>query len=364
MSVFSDFFGLTNSSVRGAAYLPDIYPMPVESNNFVKTDVVAIYSKILTDVVERTQGIKEEDLPLFWDNCLGSEAGEGLITLLSKAMEQKNDLYLVFKEGVIRRADSQEQAQIQADVKKLGKSSVGIYVSFKKYDKTDMVKLYSALEYCAVKSLYKGMNLSSAVQYKINDLRSSVGLADSAEAKAQAQDIAEALSKGKDVMLDAKDILELLKPDVEATGKSIEFTDAKRCFYLGLPLSYITGEAPKGLGDSGEGDAKAIERGLKNYYFSIIKPVVEALLDVKTTFKSQDFRQIDTALNALKTFALTDEKYISDDNKLLIINTLLGVDSKLGQEEPQPDPNVPGNGAPIPGKPNNGAKPELGKKAE
>lgn len=345
MGVFDSFFGSSNK-VHGSAYLPDIFPMPIGSNVFVRTDIVAIYSKILTDVVERTQGIKDEQLPLLWDNCLASESGEGLITLLSKAMEAKTDLYLVFKEGVIRRANNEETQQIRIDYKASGSSKVGVFISFQKYDKTDMIKLYSALEFCAVASLHKGMNLAKAVQYKINDLRSSVSLADSQEAKSQAQAIATALAAGKDVMLDAKDILELLAPDVEATEKSIAFIDAKRCFYLGFPLSYITGEAPKGLGDSGEGDAKAIERGLKNYYFSIIKPVVEAIFGIKTSFKSQDFRQISSALEALKTFALTDEEFISKENKLLIINKLLGVDSPLGEEAPPEPVVIPGQEPP------------------
>lgn len=343
-----NFFGFNLSKVHGSYELPDIFPLPIAQNVFVPTDVQAVYSKILTDVIERTQGIPEDAQTALWDNCLQSEAGDGLITLLSKAMEGKTRLFLVWRNGVLRKAQSDEQAKIEeAYAQNRPDSAPGIFINFQKYTRTDMVKLYSALEYCVIGSLYKNMNLSKAIQLKVEGLRSSVALTDSDKAKSQAKDVANALAAGKDALLDSKDLIETHEPSLDATEKSIEFLDSKRCFYLGLPRSYVNGETGKGLGDSGEGDAKAVERGLKTYFFSIIKPVVEALFGASVTFKSQDFRMITVALDALKTFELTSDRFISDENKLLVMNTLLEVDSELGAEpEPLPAPGP----APVPGK--------------
>lgn len=350
---FGGIFG--NSNVRGSAYLPDIYPMPIENSVFVRTDVEAIYSKILTDVIERTSGIPEDDQKVLWDNCLQTDSSEGLVTRLAKAMTGKADLFLVYNPStkVLRKADNTETTQIKKNYEtavdtQLEGGLIGLYVSFRHYHRTDLVKLYSALEYCTVSSLYKTLNLSKAVQYKINDLRSSVGLLDAEKAKAQAQEIADALSKGHDVYLDAKDIIEMLKPDLDATGKSIDFVESKRSFYLGLPRSYITGEAPKGLGDSGVGDAKAVERGLKNYFEPIVKPILEVLFpEADIEFKSDDMDKIEQALDALKTFDLVGNRFISNEQKALVISKLLDFDP---DSSIAPDPNAepPAPKVPLP----------------
>jgi hypothetical protein len=305
--------------------LPDIFPIPIAQEMFVLNDMEAVYSKILTDVIERTDGLPQ-DAPL-WDSCLQSEASDGLITLIAKAMVRKEDLFLVYKEGIVRRADAGESAQIRADYKQTGKSGVGVYISFTNYKRTDMVKLYASLEYCVVSGLYKSVNLSKAVQYKIAELRSSVSLTDKAAAEEQATEIAEALSCGRDVMMDSKDMITSHKPDLEAAEKTIDFLDSKRCFYLGLPKAYVNGTQTGGLGDSGNGDSKAIERGLKSYFVSIMKPTLEAIFSVKVNFKPSDMAQIGEALEALKTFELVGDSYLDDETKTKVVNRLFGFDS-------------------------------------
>lgn len=348
MSTLANWFGFATSSSRSGA-LPDIFPIGIKESIFVQADVTTMFTKILIDVIERTQGIPEDVQPMLWDNCVMSESSQGLVTLLACAMTEKKDLFLVYNPSLklLRQADSVEAQVIQQDYRAKGESTVGVFISFTNFLVSDMIRFYSALEYCTVAALNKQMNLSKAIQFKMNDLRSSVGLTDSAKAEAQVNLMAEELSAGRDIYLDAKDIVEVLKPDLTAVKEAMLFLDAKRCFYLGMPMSYVTGEAPKGLGDSGEGDSKAVERGLKTYYFRIIKPVLEAIFDTKTTFKSQDFRQLDGALNALKIFSLVDEEFISKDNKLLIINKLLDVDSKLGKADPPPPVVVNPNAPPV-----------------
>jgi hypothetical protein len=328
-------------------YLPDIYPMPISNSIFVQKDVENIYVKILTDVVERTHGIPEKFSHLLWDNCLQSESKDGLVSLLAKAMEKKDELYIVFKAGVIRKATSEEQTLIRSDYETKGQSGVGFYVSFSNYSRTDMVKLYSGFEYCVLSSLNKSMNLSKAIQYKINDLRKSVALVDDDKAKTQAQDIANALKAGRDVYMDGKDAVETAAPNLEAAKASMDFLDSKRCFYLGMPRSYVNGELGASLGDTGKGDAKSIDRGLKSYFYSVVKPVVDAIFGVRSEFKSQDLDQITSALEVLKTFSLMSEELVSMENKIKIVNRVLNLpeDTKAGPKEAPvvrtPAPAVP-----------------------
>lgn len=329
MSFFS-FFNRGHQSTSGStgAELPAIYSLSLKSEDFIRSDLLATYTKILTDVVERMHGLPKEKEPLLWDNCVQSEATVGLVTFLAEAMVSLNDLFLVYIPSVkvLRKADPSEQAQITADYKKSGESSKGIYISFKRYRRTEMLKIYSELEYCVLASLYKTVNISKAVQVKISELRKSVSLADADKAVAQGVEIADALRAGLDVMLDAGDTITTSTPEIGPTEKAIGFLDAKKSFILGLPIAYVTGLQTGGLGSTGEADMRAVERGLKQYFVSIIQPVVQKLFDCEVTFKSQDFRQITSALETLKTFELVSDDLLSLETKRQIMARLFEVD--------------------------------------
>lgn len=322
-------FGFLNKSPSdSSSALPDIYPLSVDSALFIKSDVEATYTKILTDTLERTHGIPKDIVPLLWDNCVQNETQYGLVSLLVTAMVEQKDLFIVYKSSVkvLRKADSDEQTTIKKDYETKGTSPLGVFISFRKYRRTDMLRIYSALEYSILTSLHKTVNISKAVQIKVDSLRASVSLADSGVAEAQARSIAEALKAGKDVYLDAKDTITTSTPDVTPTEKAIGFLDAKRAFYLDLPIAYISGLQTTGLSSTGEADTKAIERGLKQYYFAIIDPVLTALFDIDTEFKSQDFRQMSSSLEALKTFELVSDTILSLQSKRDILARMFDID--------------------------------------
>jgi hypothetical protein len=341
MSSLSEWFGWNRSTTDDE--LPNIYPVPIAEGDFISIDITAIYSKILVDVLERTEGLSDDQVALMWDNCLKSEKADGLVTMVAKAMADKKELFLVYEKAlkVIREADATEREAIRADYKSGGKSAKGVYVTFGNFRRSDMVKFYLALSYCTVGSLWKSMNLSKAVQIKISDLRKSVSLADVTDVREQAKKIATALGNGKDVMLDEKDEITTAVPELTATKEAVLFVGCKLAFYLGLPDSYLTGEQSQGIGSTGENDMRATERGLKGYYFSIMKPLLEVLLDVKTTYKTQDFSLIESSSDILKTFALIDDTLVSADNKRKIINGLLGLpEDAKGDPAPKPEPKA------------------------
>lgn len=346
-------FGFLGGGSSETGILEDILPFPMAMDPFVKSDVEALYSRILTDTLERTDGIPEKRNKVLWDNCLKSEANEGLVTMLAKAMASKTDLFLVMDGDVLRKADDVERQKIEDDYKKNAESTTGIYVSFKNFSKNDMVKLYSAIEFFTIGGLYKSAGISKAIQIKIKDLRSSVARLDAPVAEAQARGIAKALKQGKDVMIDGEDTIETAKPDLTATKETIDFVNKKKSLYLGLPASYLEGTSQAGLGDSGKGDSKKTESGLKNYYFSIIKPVVEDLFRIKTTFKTEDFEMIGVANDTLTTFEATTDEHISKENKTTILNKLYGLpEDAVGDEPEEPVANPPpGQNQPPPGNP-------------
>lgn len=343
MSSILNKIGWSSSPKTPTNELIDIFPFPIVQKNFVEIDVENIYARILTDVFERTQGIPEEKQKLLFDNCVASEKPDGLITMLAKAMLDRKELFLVYDSGIdlIREADAKEQAEIKEQYRSNNKSNKGVYISFKNYKKSDMVKLYSALDYLTIASLFKSMSVAKAVQLKLADLRKSVGAFDNDKVMAQAASIAAALNKGVDVAMDGGDKVESTSPDLTATTAAIDFITQKLSFYLGMPASWVTGLANKGLGDTGEGDAKAVERGLKAYFFPIVKPVSEVLFGVKLTFKSEDFYGLNTATQTLQTFEATSEQFLSAENKLGIINKLFGLPSNSKGDEVEPPTTPP-----------------------
>lgn len=341
-------------------HLPVLFPLAIASDAFSAADIVTTYAKILTDTLERTHGLSKKVEPLLFDNCVQSESGEGLVTLLAKAMAQMSDLFLVYKADVLRRATPDEEALIRADygnVKNGGKSSVGVWISFKGYRRTEMLLVYSALEYCVLASLNKSMNLAKAVQIKINDLRVSTALSDSEVAKAQMIAIATALSQGRDVGLDAKDTVEVPKVDMAPTEKAMAFLHAKRAFILSLPTSYISGDQTPGIGSTGEADMRAVERGLKaQYYGPIVRPALLALFGAATEFKSQDFRQITSAVETLQAFDLASDDILPRSKKIEIVARMFGADlaeieKALEAQEKERPQALPSTGSVVEGAP-------------
>ncbi len=328
------FFSFLSGGSSTDCGLEEIFPLNVVKKEFVRADIISTYVKILTDTTERTFGISKEVEPLLWDNCVQTDSNDGLVTLLANAMADQKDLFLVYKPSVkvLRKADATEEKQILEDYNKTGESKVGVYISFKKYRRTEMLNIYSDFEYCVLSSLNKTLNISKAVQIKISDLRGSVSMVDSEVAKGQGKAIATALSNGKDIMIDAKDSIATATPDTSSTEKAIGFLDAKKSFILGLPISYVSGLQTPGIGSTGEADMRAVERGLKQYFVSIVRPTLDSLFGIKTTFKSQDFRQMTTALEVLKAFDLSTDEHLSATSKQAIVARVFELDEKVEEK--------------------------------
>jgi len=358
MSTWFSFLGRDNNP----AELPDIYPIPILQKDFVAIDVQNIYSRILVDTFERTHGIPDDEKMLIWDSCLASDVSDGLVTMLAKAMTDKQDLFIVYIKNLklIRKATADETSLIREGYKKKAEpvkvdGGVGIFVTFKNFKKADIVKFYSGLEWCSVGGLWKQSNLSQAIQLKFKDMRGSISNSDAPAAKTQAEAIAKNLKAGKDVALDGEDSIETAKPDVTATNSSLETIQKKQALYLGMPASYLSGEQTGGMGDSGKSDSKAVDRGLKAYFFSIVKPVSDGIFGVKTEFKPEDSEGITSALEVLKTMDLTSNEFLSQENKTKVVNKAFGLDEdQVGDKpEPMPAPAVipPGSVPPPPAKP-------------
>lgn len=343
--------GFFNKAVSGhsGAGVDEIYKLKLHCDGFIKIDIQSTYRKILTDVIERTHGIPKNIDKHLWDNCVANEAPDGLITMLVEAMYSKRDLYIVYVMDVVRYATPEEQKQIESDFETKGSSTLGCYVSFKNFEITDVLKIFSELEYYVLKGLHKNVNLSKALQIKVDQMRASVSLADSGVAKAQAREIALALAAGQDVLMDSKDMIDTSKPDMSPIEKATAFLNQKRSFYLGLPASYISGEQTGGIGSTGEGDNRAVERGLKYFYKSIIGPVLYALFGLDTEYRTSDFREISSALETLQAFEMVSDNAISRESKDMIIARMFNLDPVVEKEAKEREALLRGSDASLNG---------------
>lgn len=342
LSLFS-----SQSSAANSCEIQEIFPLKLQSADFIWTDLFTTYTKILTDTIERSHGLKEEFDSLLWDNCLQSEGNEGLVSMLAQAMTDKTDLFIVYVPSVkiIRRATREEEQQIQLDYKERRESTIGVWISFKSYKRTDMLAIHSGFEYFVLAGLNKLLNTSKALQFKIKDLRGTVSYTDSEIAKAQVREVAQALRNGNDVMLDKEDEVATTSPDTSPAEKSIYFIDGKKAFYLNMPISYISGEQTPGIGSTGEADMRAVERGLRQYFVSIIRPVLKALFDAEVEFKSLDFRNFASGFEAVKSFSLAGEGLISRESQQRVVAKLFDLDWEKEQaalEKEAGEQDVPG----------------------
>jgi hypothetical protein len=354
MSNYFSFFRSPTISSTEEMAINRIFPMELKENVFVKADIISTYRKILTDTVERVSGIPDDVVPMLWDNCLQNESQFGLISMLAEAMYSKRDLFIVVRSGIIREASNEERSLIKAAYEKGQVVKDAVFVSFKNYDKTDMLKIYSTLEYCSLASLHKNVNISKALQLKIKSLRATVSLSDEDVAKEQAKAIAKGLGDGKDVYMDSEDSIDTSSPDITPTEKAISFTDTKRAYILGFPISYISGIQTPGIGSTGESDMRAVERGLKQYFFEILSPILKALFGIaEPEFISQDFRAMTTNLEVLKTFDLVSDDYLSASSKQKIVARVFELDpdeeaEQIEEEQAEAEEEVESNPPPAP----------------
>lgn len=281
------------------------FPWDLEQEQFCHWFVLELYRKILTDCFVRTAGIPEDKKGVFWDSVVTTEAARGLVSILAEAMTaRQKGVYLVYKNDVIREADTQEERDA-IDADKSG--AAGICLNFGKFYQASVLKELGRLLFCLLKNANAGLHLSQSILLKVANLRESVADLNAENAIQQARDIADALKENsKGALLDAGDAVELPPYDAEPMEKTMEVLFGLVSMATGLPQSYVNGLIYAGLSNSGEADELAVERGLAYYFHSIFRPVAAKLLNFKPVFKVSEWRKLAEIANLLPLFESCD----------------------------------------------------------
>lgn len=285
--------------------------------NFIQTETKELYKNLLIECYNKSAGLSAKQSSAMWDNFdrLNDKTTAGFIGLIAEAMTEKAIVYIVYDEtsGVIRKATSQEQAEIRKDYKEKAKSSVGVMANFTKYDKTDVIKLYYALLYNVVDGLNVSINVMKAIKYLADKLREKISKASSEDIINQAKAIVNNLRDGKPVLLDANDKLESTTLDIKPVESAVDFITGRIAGEMRVSLSYVNGKMTSGISSTGEADEQANERGIEILFNSVFKPCADSLFNTDIKFISDNYYRLKAYSNILPSIESSD--LINDQQK-------------------------------------------------
>ena len=316
-----DLGGLFKKDNRGV-YTDLIAPFCVElkAADFVDFKVITLYAKILRRCYAKSSGLSDEQAANLWDSVDLGDAQHGIINKVSFAMAKKKELILFKDGGIVREAEQAEEEQIKKDYEERGRSDKGVYLNFKKYAMTDVLRLYMAFIFEIIRGAWVNVNLTKALQLKIADARKTIAASDAADPMQVASNVVNALKDGKSVFLDAGDEVKTTDLQTQAVKDALSLVYGLLAGELGVSTSFICGELTSGMAVTGEADVNANEDGIKDFFNSVFKPIMDKLFGVSLKFKSDNWRRIKEFAQIIP-FVETAE-YISEEKKRELLERL------------------------------------------
>ena len=316
-----DLGGLFKKDNRGV-YTDLIAPFCIEMKaaDFVDFKVITLYAKILRRCYAKSSGLSDEQAANLWDSVDLGDAQHGIINKVSFAMAKKKELILFKDGGIVREAEQAEADQIKKDYEERGRSEKGVYLNFKKYAMTDVLRLYMAFIFEIIRGAWVNVNLTKALQLKIADARKTIAASDAADPMQVASNVVSALKDGKSVFLDAGDEVKTTDLQTQAIKDALSLVYGLLAGELGVSTAFICGELTSGMAVTGEADVNANEDGIKDFFNSVFKPIMDKLFGVSLKFKSDNWRRIKEFAQIIP-FVETAE-YISEEKKRELLERL------------------------------------------
>lgn len=316
-----EFGGLFKKDNRGV-YTDLIAPFAVDMDvkDFVDFKVITLYAKILRRCYAKSIGLSDEQAANLWDSVDLGDAQHGIINKVSFAMAKKKELVLFKDGGIVREAEPAEAELIKKDYEERGRSEKGVYLNFQKYSLTDILRLYMAFIFEIIRGAWVNVNLTKALQLKIADARKTIAASDAADPMQVASNVVSALKAGKSVFLDAGDEVKTTELQTQAIKDALSLVYGLLAGELGVSTSFICGELTSGMAVTGEADVNANEDGIKDFFNSVFKPIMDKLFGVSLKFKSDNWRRIKEFAQIIP-FVETSE-YIDDEKKRELLERL------------------------------------------
>lgn len=311
------------------------FVLRMKETNFVQIETKELFKNLLIECYNKSTGLSEKQSLAMWDNFerFNDKTTAGFIGMVAEAMTNKTTAYIVYDKttGVIRKATSDEQAQIRKDYQEKTKSDVGIMANFTRYDKADIIKLYYALLYNVVDGLNTSINVTKAIKYMASLLREKTNKASSDDIVKQAKDIVQSLKEGKPVLIDSEDKLESGTVDVKPVESAVDFICGRIAGELRVSLSYVNGKMTSGISSTGEADEQANERGIEIIFNSIYKPLVDSLFSVNVQFQSDNYHRLSAYSKILPIIESSD--IIDDKQKAEFVNEMFDIKGEVKDDK-------------------------------
>lgn len=304
------------------------FDLSLKEKDFVDYMVSDLYQSILTMCFDKIifpdakeKDFKDKITPSFYDNLSVEGINKGIIKNLAYGIVQNQKVFLINAsagDDIIVRQGTQEE--LQKYEKEQGNIKNQIQMDFTKYNQSKALKLFYSMIYWIIRATNTNVKISNSVLVKIAKLRELVAKEDAEEVIKQAKEINDAIKKGNSIIADKDDTMERLEINSQATKDALDVAFSLVSGLIKMPLSFVNGELTTGLTQTGDSDNLAIERGLKNYYYTILKPCTEKLFETKTRFSSDNTAKLKTLIGILPQLELST--LLTDDEKRAIIEDL------------------------------------------
>ena len=322
---FGGLFGGSSQTTEQDLQAPFVLNLTRDAFCKIKTEL--LYKKILHRCYSRSEGQKDEKkIMSLFDSTEKSGALMGLISLLAKAMTDKQQIGIVYASGIVKVASSEEKQQILSDYKQSAESSKGVLVDFTKYCLTDLVGAYMSMIFDILSSMNTQVGLAKALQIKIDKLRATVSAAGKDEPIEQATSINESLKKGNSVLLDKNDQVDILTINSQSVKDAMELVNSLLASDLGVSLSFVNGALTSGMSATGEADVNQDEYGFQDFFNSIFKPTCDKLYKWDLNFISDDWRYSEAMLANL--IIVENSAILSDEQKQVYANRAIPTSTK------------------------------------
>jgi hypothetical protein len=325
----SKFFGsiFNRASEATETVLAAPFCLSFKKEIYCKIKTETLFKKILHRCYSRSEGAQDDKkISSLFDSTEKSGSPRGLISLLAKAMTDKQEIAIVYDSGIVRLATFEEKEKIKKDYIDRAESNNGVLVNFTNYCLSDLVFGYMSMIYDILSSMNTQVGLAQALQIKINNLRSTVSVAGSDEAIRQAKDINESLKQGNSVLMDKNDVVEALTLNSESVKNAIELVNSQLATDLGVSLSFVNGELTTGMSATGEADSNADEYGFQDFFNSIFKPVCDKLYGWNLRFVSDDWRYFSAMIGSL--IIVENSMLLSEKQKQAFADRLMPIENK------------------------------------
>lgn len=303
--------------------LPAPYRLTVDEAAFLHFKVKWLYEKILKRCYALSAGLDDDKARALFDSVELGGATVGLIGLVARALTDKTELILVNDAGIVRVAEFNEAEEIKKDYAARGRSEKGVYLNFAKYTLTDILKCYMSLIFEILKAERVNVGLAQALQVKINRMRETISTSNADDPMKQAKNIVDALKGGKSVAIDAGDVIQTTDLQTQAVKDALLMVYGMLASDLGVSLSFVCGELTSGLSVSGEANANFDESGIRDFFITVFKPIVDKLFGVSLRFKTDNWRKVREYAQILPY--IESSALLSDEQKEQLAAELMGV---------------------------------------